>query len=56
MMKFYFLHARMITNLQKLTSAFQTLNDHKGGYVGRGKSKSENAISGKDIRKFGYKK
>lgn len=40
---------------KKLTSAFQTLNDHKGGYVGRGKSKSENAISGKDIRKFGYK-
>jgi len=40
---------------KKLTSAYQTLNDHKGGYVGRGKSKSEKAISGKDIRKFGYK-
>lgn len=40
---------------KKLTSTYQTLNDLTGGYVGRGKSKSENAVSGKDIRKFGYK-
>jgi hypothetical protein len=41
---------------KKLSTSYQTLNDLcKKGYVGRGKSTSYNAVSGKDIRKFGYK-
>lgn len=40
---------------QTLTSLYSTLGNLTGIYVGRGKSKSEDAISGKDIRKFGYK-
>ena len=40
---------------RKLSSLYQTLNDLCNGYVGRGKSQSPHAITGKDIRKFGYK-
>lgn len=40
---------------KKLTSSYQSLGDYCNGYVGRGKSKSEDAITGRDIRKFGYK-
>ncbi len=40
---------------KKLTSSYQTLSELCKGYVGRGKSISENAIVGKEIRKFGYK-
>jgi len=40
---------------QILTSSYKTLGDIKGGYVGRGKSRSSIAITGKNIRKFGYK-
>lgn len=40
---------------EKLTSSYKSLSDLEGGYVGRGKSSSVNAVSGKDIRKFGFK-
>jgi hypothetical protein len=40
---------------KKLESSYQKLDDICTGHVGRGKSKSENAIAGKDIRKFGFK-
>ncbi len=40
---------------KKLSTSYKTLNDVCNGYVGRGKSTSESAIVGKDIRKFGYK-
>jgi hypothetical protein len=38
-----------------LTSSYEKLSDLQGGYIGRGKSTSQYAISGKDIRKFGFK-
>lgn len=40
---------------KKFNKAYTTLNDYVKGYVGRGHSKSDNAICGKDIRKFGLK-
>lgn len=40
---------------KKLTSSYQTMSDLCNGYVGRGKSVSDKAIIGKEIRKFGYK-
>lgn len=40
---------------KKLNNSYQHLSDMKSGYVGRGKSALSSAISGKDIRKFGYK-
>lgn len=40
---------------KKLTSSYQTLSDLCNGYVGRGKSTLDSAITGKEIRKFGYK-
>lgn len=40
---------------KKLTSSYQNLADLCNGYVGRGKSVSGDAITGKEIRKFGYK-
>jgi len=39
----------------KFNNSYTTLNDYVSGYVGRGKSKIEESISGKDIRKFGFK-
>jgi tRNA1(Val) A37 N6-methylase TrmN6 len=41
----------------RLNNTYRTLNDYKSktGYIGRGKSISENAITGNDIRKFGFK-
>ncbi|MDD3536060.1 MAG: N-6 DNA methylase [Candidatus Cloacimonetes bacterium] len=39
----------------KLESSFLKFSDFNAGYIGRGRSKAENAISGKDIRKFGLK-
>ncbi|MDR2634453.1 MAG: N-6 DNA methylase, partial [Clostridiales bacterium] len=39
----------------KLNNTYQKLKDKVTGYVGRGRSKSETAIAGKDIRKFGFK-
>lgn len=40
---------------KKLTSSYQTMADLCNGYVGRGKSTNAEAITGKEIRKFGYK-
>lgn len=40
---------------QKLENSYKRFNDICTGYVGRGKSKNENAICGKDIRKFSFK-
>lgn len=40
----------------KIDASYLKLKDISSGYVGRGKSKKTNAISGKDIRKFGLKK
>lgn len=40
---------------QKLESSYKKFSDICTGYVGRGKSKQESAITGKDIRKFGFK-
>ena len=40
---------------KKMKDAYQKLGDVCTGYVGRGKSKSDNAIVGKDIRKFSFK-
>lgn len=40
---------------EKLERTYQKLSDVCNGYVGRGKSKSQNAITGKDIRKFSFK-
>ncbi|MDD3479281.1 MAG: N-6 DNA methylase [Paludibacteraceae bacterium] len=39
----------------KLNSTYQKLTDICLGYIGRGKSKNLNAITGKEIRKFGLK-
>lgn len=39
----------------KMEKTYQKFSDICTGYVGRGKSKSSKAISGKDIRKFGLK-
>ena len=39
----------------KLENTYEKFGDLCTGYVGRGKSTSENAITGKDIRKFGFK-
>jgi hypothetical protein len=38
-----------------LSNTYKTFSDYKNWYMGRGKSISENAIVGNDIRKFGYK-
>ena len=38
-----------------LEGSYKKFNDICTGYVGRGKSKSPSAISGKDIRKFSFK-
>ncbi|MCL1946488.1 MAG: N-6 DNA methylase [Chitinivibrionia bacterium] len=40
---------------KKLNDTYQKFSNVKTGYIGRGRSKSANAISGKDIRKFGFK-
>ena len=40
---------------KKLVSSYQTMSDLCNGYLGRGKSISNDAIIGKEIRKFGYK-
>lgn len=39
----------------KMQKPYKKFSDICTGYVGRGRSKSENAVSGKDIRKFGFK-
>lgn len=43
------------TIYKKLTSTYKTLGDFFKGYIRRGRSRSDTAISGKDLRKFGYK-
>ena len=43
------------TIFKKLENTYQKFSDICTGYVGRGKSKSEKAIVGKDIRKFSFK-
>lgn len=43
------------TIYKTLESSYKKFSDICTGYVGRGKSKSESAISGKDIRKFSFK-
>ncbi|MGT2666798.1 HsdM family class I SAM-dependent methyltransferase [Streptococcus rifensis] len=40
---------------KKLNKSYQSFGDIYSGYVGRGRSKEEDAISGKEIRKFGFK-
>ena len=40
---------------KKLEGAYQKFSDICTGYVGRGRSKSDTAIIGKDIRKFSFK-
>jgi len=40
----------------KLENTYKKFNDICTGYVGRGKSKNPTAVSGKDIKKFGFKK
>ncbi|MEG1669153.1 N-6 DNA methylase [Chryseobacterium sp.] len=40
---------------QKLESSYKRFNDICTGYVGRGKSTNDDAICGKDIRKFSFK-
>lgn len=40
---------------KKMDATYLKFFDICTGYVGRGKSKSVNAVSGKDIRKFGFK-
>lgn len=40
---------------QKLEKSYQKFDDICTGYVGRGKSTSNTAISGKDIKKFAFK-
>ncbi len=40
---------------KKLESSFQKFNDICTGYVGRGRSKSASAVTGKDIQKFSFK-
>lgn len=39
----------------KLESNYMKFSDICTGYVGRGKSEAQDAVSGKDIRKFGFK-
>ena len=39
----------------KFNNSYTTLNDYVNGYVGRGRAKGDDLISGKDIRKFGLK-
>lgn len=43
------------TIYRTLEGSYKKFSDICTGYVGRGKSKSENAITGKDIRKFSFK-
>lgn len=43
------------TIYRTLEASYKKFSDICTGYVGRGKSKSETAISGKDIRKFSFK-
>ena len=43
------------TIYSKLEAAYKKFSDICTGYVGRGKSKLETAIAGKDIRKFSFK-
>jgi len=38
-----------------LSDTYESLEDYCEGYIGRGRSKQEGAISGKELRKFGYK-
>jgi type I restriction-modification system DNA methylase subunit len=40
---------------EHLTNTYKTFNDYNNGYVGRGKSITNGAVVGNDIRKFGYK-
>ena len=44
-----------ISIYKKMKGLYKTIGDICTGYVGRGKSISIDAISGKEIRKFGYK-
>lgn len=43
------------TIFQTLEKAYKKFSDICTGYVGRGKSKDDNAIAGKEIRKFSFK-
>ncbi len=40
---------------QKLNNSNVSFKNYCSGYIGRGRSKSINAVSGKDLLKFGYK-
>ena len=41
---------------RKLESSYKKFSDICTGYVGRGKSTNPSAVTGKDIKKFGFKK
>lgn len=40
---------------KKMISSYKTIGNMCHGYVGRGRSRKDNAITGKEIRKFGFK-
>lgn len=44
-----------LTIYDKLSSTYENLEYYCQGYIGRGRSKNVKAISGKDIKKFGFK-
>lgn len=44
-----------LTVYDKLTSTYDNLAKYCQGYIGRGRSKNDIAIGGKDIKKFGFK-
>lgn len=50
-----FRSSRDVRIYKNLTTKYDKFDDVCEGYVGRGKSKSSEAIIGKEIRKFGYK-
>lgn len=45
-----------LTIYEKLNSSYNNLEKYCQGYIGRGRSKNNDAINGKDIKKFGFKK
>lgn len=47
--------SKELTIFDKLSSTYETLEDYYTGYIGRGRSKSVEAISGRDLKKFGFK-
>lgn len=44
-----------LTIFEKLSSAYENFASYCQGYIGRGRSKENSAISGKELKKFGFK-